>query len=170
MKKVLGGLIKILIFAGIVYFLYAKVEVRVYRALGTSMESSISNGELVVTIKEKNIIRGDIIVFSNEGSPAIKRIIGLPNEKIDVKIDGNIYINDKVYNETYVSTKTPKGEIVYPHTVKEDSYFILGDNRLDSYDSRYIKVDDISKKRIKGRVVFSLTNFKIIHRVYNSEE
>ena len=144
MKKVLSLLIKICIITAIVYFLYAKVEVRIFRALGTSMDSTI---------------------FNTDGSPAIKRIVGLPNEKIDIKEDGKVYISDKVYNESYISSKTPRGEITYPHTVKEDSYFVIGDNRLDSYDSRYTKIGDVNKGRIRGRVVFSLTRLKIVNRI-----
>ena len=165
MKKILSVLIKLLIFAGVVYFLYAKAEVRIYRAIGTSMYSTISNGELVISIKEKNIKRGDIVIFYTEGSPAIKRVVGLPKESIEIKNDGDIYIDDKIYNEEYVGSKTPKGEISYPHIIENDSYFLLGDNRLDSYDSRYLQIQDINKTKIKGRVIFSITRFKTINRI-----
>ena len=86
-------------------------------------------------------------------------------ETIEIKNDGNIYIDDKVYNENYISTKTPKGEIDYPHVVEENSFFVIGDNRLDSYDSRYLQIQDISKNKIRGRVVFSISRFKIINRL-----
>ena len=165
MKKMVSISIKLLIFVAIIYILYAKVEVRIFRCLGTSMDSTISNGEIIVSVKENNIKRGDIVVFNTEGSPAIKRVVGLPKETIEIKNDGNVYIDDKVYHENYIGSKTPKGEISFPHTIEENSYFLLGDNRFDSYDSRYHKVGDVNINKIRGRVVFSITRFKVVNRM-----
>ena len=165
MKKVLSICIKLFIFIGIIYYLYAVLGIRVYKASGTSMNSTIGNGEIVLTIKEKNIKRGDIIVFDVSGSNIIKRIVGLPTETIDIKENGSVYINNALYNENYVSTKTPKEEISYPHTIEDNSYFVLGDNRVDSFDSRFKKIKDINIKKIKGRVFFSLSKLKLVHRI-----
>ena len=165
MKKLIGIIVKLALSAALIYFLYAKVEVRVYRALGTSMDSTIYNGELLLSVKAKNIQRGDIVVFNTEGSPSIKRVIGLPKEKIEIKNNGNIYIEDKLFKENYISSKTNIGELTYPHTIDDNSYYVLGDNRLDSYDSRFTKIKDINKSRIRGKIVFSISRFKLIKKM-----
>ena len=162
MDKIIGILVRLIISAALIYFLYAVVEVRVYRAIGTSMDSTIYNGELLLSIKAKKIARGDILIFNTEGSPSIKRVIGLPNEKIEINNNGKILIENNIYNENYISTKTSAGEISYPHTIEDNSYFVRGDNRMDSYDSRFIKVKDISKDRVRGKIVFSISRFKMV--------
>ncbi len=101
-----------------------------------------------VFYKYDTIERGDIIVFSapvasEEDKDLVKRAIGLPGEKLEVK-DGAVYINDKVLNEPYVVE--PADYNYGPVTIPDDSYFMLGDNRRYSKDSHvwgYVSADDI---------------------------
>ncbi len=167
MKKVMSFFIKLLVLVCLGYYAYAYLGIRFYRTNGTSMSGLLNNGEIVVSKKENNLKRGDIIVYYDGHKNVIKRIVGLPNEIIDIKTDGKIYINDNEYHEDYIGTKNPKGEVEYPHTISNNSYFCLGDNRLDSYDSRYLKVGDINSNIIKGRVIFSISTFRIIKRINN---
>lgn len=108
------------------------------------------------------IKRFDIVVFippedvrkrTNSDSPYAKRIIGLPNEKLEIK-DNKIYINDKLLNETFDKIVDENdGKKDYPAIViPENEYFILGDNRPNSEDSRYWNKATINKKDILGRV------------------
>lgn len=143
----------LLLFIGVpclIIFFFAKPAV----SYGESMEESLHDGDIMlgerVTYKFKDPERFDIVMFESgdEEEPLyVKRIIGLPGEKVRIDDDGNIYINGEILKENY--GKTPiddpgiaEGEI----TLADDEVFCLGDNREVSEDSRYIgpvKIKDI---------------------------
>jgi len=166
MKKFLKALFVLCILGAIVYFVVYKYEIRIYQIDGTSMYPTFNAGELVISMKEDNYVRGDIVVYNLDNANIIKRIIALPSEKIAIKADGKVYINDKQLIEKYIESETNPGEQQYPFTVEDNEFFVIGDNRLDSYDSRYFKVGAIPRNRIKGKVIFSINTF----RIFNKEE
>ena len=105
------------------------------RVDGDSMKNTLKNGDILLLYKLSNIDRLDIIVLDEEkdNEKIIKRVIGLPGETVAIK-KGKIYINDKVIDDEYAYGETSDYNKV---TLKDDEYFILGDNRLISKDSRY---------------------------------
>lgn len=95
--------------------------------------------------------RGDIVIFELPDNPAetyIKRVIGLPGEKIEI-VDGKLYINDEYYEEPYIKEEM-KGSFG-PFHVPEDSYFMLGDNRNHSLDARFWDEKYVTKDKIYGK-------------------
>lgn len=110
---------------------------------GSSMESSLSDGEFGLADKQfykiSKLDRFDIVVVKNNNEKIVKRVIGLPNEKIEY-IDGKLFINDEIVNEDFIDNQakldTNRNGIKISLTLKEDEYFVLGDNRLNSLDSR----------------------------------
>jgi signal peptidase I len=113
------------------------------------MEPLIKDNSYVICIKSNSIERGDIIAFNANGDIAIKRVIGLSNETIDIKEDGRVYIGTELLKENYASNPTiGKYEIRLPHKVSPNSVFVLGDNRENSLDSRHLKVGDIKLDEI----------------------
>lgn len=109
--------------------------------------------------------RGEIVVFNGpDGKPWIKRVVGMPGEVIDIK-DGNIYINGTYFDESAylqemgISALNPyEATIVqYPYTVPEGHYFLMGDNRLESKDCRYIGA--IAGDEIIGKALFRVYPF-----------
>ena len=117
---------------------------------GYSMYPSIDNGEKLIA-KEVDLTelkRGDIIYFEFDERLLVKRLIGLPGEKIEIQ-DGNIYINDQMLVEDYEAS-SPEYRFG-PITLEADQYFVLGDNRDDSKDSH--QFGPISGDQIKGRVI-----------------
>ena len=126
-----------------------------------SMENTIPVGAQVVTARifnKDNVERGDIIVFESEELDVIliKRCLGLPGDKIVFDGSGRVFINDEVYRESYVSSRSDfEGEFVVP----EDCYFFVGDNRAGSFDARYWETTYIHKDFVKGKGVFVLFPF-----------
>ena len=131
------------------------------RVDGDSMKNTLKNGDILLLYKLSSINRFDIIVLDEEkdNEKIIKRIIGLPGDTVAIK-KGKIYINDKVIDDEYAYGETSDYDKV---TLGDDEYFILGDNRLISKDSRYF--GPIKEKEIKGKIVFRLFPFTKIGMV-----
>lgn len=128
---------------------------------GSSMDKTLKEGEIMLLYKLDSIEREDIIVVNKkvEGNSIIKRIIGLPGETIEC-IDGVIYINDEEYEDKYAYGITSDFNEI---KLKDDEYFVLGDNRLVSKDSRYF--GPVKFKYIEGTcnvVIFPFSKFGVV--------
>lgn len=124
---------------------------------GSSMEPTIQNGSQLIVEQVSYYLhepeRYDIIVFpNNQGANYIKRIIGLPGETIQIK-DGYVYINEKQLEEDNYGNEIIEdaGLAIDKITLKEDEYFILGDNRNGSIDSRRTDIGPVKREQIKGK-------------------
>ena len=115
--------------------------------------------------------RGEMVVFNGpDGANWIKRVVGLPGEVIDIQ-DGNVYINGEYLDESYylpeegISALNPILDTVvtYPYTIPEGYYFLLGDNRLESYDCRYIGA--IQEEKITGKAIYRIYPFDQIGKL-----
>jgi signal peptidase I len=137
---------------------------------GQSMDPTFAGGEIVLTSKVHQWLggtpfgksigldykRGDVVVFQKPGlDDFIKRVIGLPGDSIQIK-NGNVYVNGNPLIEPYLDTnvKTKGGTFIedngQPQTLGADEYFMLGDNRGNSRDSRYTDVGFIKREWLKG--------------------
>lgn len=121
---------------------------------GESMMPTLTNNETLVFFRlEKNYDRGEIIaVDMPSGDYYVKRIIGIPGDEIDIK-DGKVLLNGQVLEEPYIqgTTQTTSEIVEFPLVVPEDKYFVLGDNREHSTDSRAIGM--VSKYAILGKIL-----------------
>jgi len=138
-------------------------KITTYHIVGNSMNPTLEQNELVLSMTPKEYHRGDIISFETEEGTTIKRIIGLPGEKVFIDKYGTVFINDNELKEEYIKSKV-RGDIETPnpYTVGTDEYYVLGDNRGDSKDSRFLKVGCIKKEKIKGHIIVSISKFKFI--------
>ncbi|MCJ7855470.1 signal peptidase I [Lachnospiraceae bacterium NSJ-143] len=125
-----------------------------------SMENTIMPGDRIIALRLTYYFsepqRGDIVVFKypdDESTLYVKRVIGLPGETVEVK-DGKVYINgaDKPLNDDFVKDE-PVGDYG-PYEVPEDCYFMMGDNRNNSLDSRFWVNKYVQKNKILGKVYF----------------
>jgi signal peptidase I len=129
--------------------------------IGDSMLPTLEGGDMIVVNKFiyrfTDPLRGDVIVFDHvdplKGEEMlIKRIIGMPGDTVEI-IDGTVYINGMPYDESkYLAIPTEvMGDMDGPFVVPEDSYFVMGDNRVNSKDSRYDEVGAVSREQIVGK-------------------
>ena len=141
----------------------------------TSMQDMLNPNDYIIMYRraysgDKEPKRGDIVIFKSElqdengkNKLLIKRVIGLPGDKITIN-DGKVYINDKEYDESYLKDGYTTGS-VNNFRVPKGEYFVMGDNRVVSIDSRYSEVGCVKKDAIKGRAVLRLLPFTKIKKL-----
>lgn len=153
-KKVIKELIPYIVIVIVVVLIRSFIATPV-RVDGDSMNKTFKNGDILILYKLSKIKRFDVIVLheTDDDEKIIKRVIGMPGDTVAIK-DGEIYINDKKIEDKYAYGMTSDYDRI---TLKSDEYFILGDNRLISKDSRYF--GPIKEKEIKGKAVFRLFPF-----------
>ena len=175
-KGVMREIVSILIYLAIVFVLtYLVVEYVGQRTVvsGSSMENTLSDGDNLIVDKLsyrfKKPERFDIVVFKfqhEENTYYIKRIIGLPGETVQIDEDGNIFIDGSLLEEDYGNEVIlHSGLAQEPFTLSEDEYFVLGDNRNGSTDSRDPIVGAVSEDWILGRAwvrIWPLSDFEIL--------
>lgn len=170
-RELLDMLLYIAIVLGATFLIITFVGQRTHVS-GESMENTLDNGDQLIvdkiTYRFRDPERFDIIVFPfqyKKNTYYIKRIIGLPGETIQI-VDGEIYINGEVLKESYGrEVMQDPGIAAEPITLAEDEYFVLGDNRNQSSDSRDPSVGRIHRDKIVGRAwlrIWPLDSFGIL--------
>ena len=170
-RELLQWIVAIVLAVGIAFFVDHVLIVNAQIPSG-SMENTIMTGDRIIGNRLAYIKddpqRFDVIIFKypdDESQLFIKRIIGLPGETVEIH-DGQIYINGSDTPLEDVETKDYMEGTYGPYTVPEDSYFVMGDNRNNSKDSRFWVNTFVSKDEILGKASFRywpITDFKIIH-------
>ncbi|MBO4877196.1 MAG: signal peptidase I [Ruminococcus sp.] len=141
------------------------------RVTGTSMEPNLSNGQIVLCNKLKTASRGDIIALTYNKKVLLKRVIAVSGDTIDIAEDGTVRLNGAPLEEPYV-TANALGEcdIEFPYTVKENRWFVMGDSREVSVDSRYSAFGCVPDENILGVVWSRIYPFDQISIFENTNE
>lgn len=150
----------------IIHFLFQNTQV-----IGDSMEPTLQDGNSIIINKLiyrfVSPKREEIIAFKNPNDSSeyfIKRIIGMPGDQLEVK-EGKVYINNNILEETYIFESMDLeiiGNMDYPIVIPQDNYFVMGDNRNISFDSRYKEVGLIHKSSISGKALVRIWPFNKI--------
>ena len=137
---------------------YIIPTIRIY---DESMKPNLNKDDVLIYRKTKNINKGDIVAFYVDDKILIKRCVATSGDVINIDETGNIYINEKIYEEKYIAKKEyGKVSIDLPYRVKDNSIFVLSDDRNDPSDSRNTLIGTINKEQIIGKVIFRLYPFK----------
>lgn len=151
MKKILKDLVPYIVILIVVVLIRTFIVTPII-VDGDSMSPTLTDGEMMLLNKLGSIERNDIVVINNEEGYIIKRVIALPGESIECR-DGVIYINDEKYNDNFAS----KTDDFVKQFLNDDEYFVMGDNRFVSMDSRIFGA--VTKEEILGTTNFVIYPF-----------
>ncbi len=166
-KQALRGTVSVLVVVAAVAVLIATLFLPILQISGDSMSPTLEHDEIVVLLKTKKFERGDLIGFYYQGKILLKRVIALPEDEVAIDADGNVYVNGELLDEPYV---TDKGlgdcDLEFPYKVPGTSYFVMGDRRSNSVDSRNSVVGCIPQEDIIGKVFIRVWPFSRFGFVY----
>ena len=135
--------------------LVATLWMPVLQIYGSSMTPTIDEGQIVISVKGKNFEQGDLVAFYIGNKLLVKRVIAGPADYVLVDENGTVFVNGTELSEPYVSEKAfGECDIEYPYQVPDSKYFLMGDHRKTSVDSRTSSVGCISEEQIVGKIVF----------------
>lgn len=153
--QVLRSTIYALVVAAAAAVLIAVLVTPVFRIYGSSMEPTLTEGDLVVTVKGTNLDAGDLVVFYYENKVLVKRYIAGSGQWVDIDESGNVYVDGQLLDEPYLTEKAlGECDIELPYQVPDGRIFVMGDHRSTSVDSRSTSVGCVSEEQIVGRIVF----------------
>lgn len=159
--KILKSTIYSLIIILAISILAATLIMPVLEISGSSMSPILNEGEIVISIKNKNLNTGDIIAFYHGNKILTKRVIAKPGNWVNINKDGLVYIDGNLLKEDYIKEKTlGSSNIEYPYQVPAEHWFVLGDDRHETIDSRNSDIGSISKENIIGKIVFRIWPLK----------
>ena len=129
----------------------------VLQIYGSSMTPTLEEGEIVVALKGSEFEHGDVMAFYYNNKILVKRIVGKPGEWINVDSRGIVYVNGEELDEPYLKERALGDcNIEFPYQVPEKRYFVMGDHRSTSMDSRNTAIGCIAEEQIVGKIIFRI--------------
>ena len=155
--KMLRGTVAALVVVSATAVLISNLLLPILRIYGSSMTPTLVNGNIVAAVRNGTYQRGDIIAFYYNNKILVKRVIGMPGEWVDMDESGNVTIDGEPLEEPYLTEKAlGECDIELPYQVPEGRYFVMGDHRSVSSDSRSSQVGCVSEEQIVGKLLFRL--------------
>ena len=150
-------IVSILLVAAAAAVLLSTFFFPVIQVSGDSMEPSLHDGDLLLLRKTTQCERGTLCCIAWQNKLLLKRVIGMPGDEIEIDSAGNVFINDTLLDEPYLTEKSlGECDITFPYVVPKDKLFILGDRRDTSIDSRNAAIGCVSSEQLVGKVLFRI--------------
>lgn len=160
-RKTLKSTVFALITAAAAAVLVATLWLPVLQIYGSSMTPTLQEGQIVVSVKVNEMKPGDIVAFYYGNKVLIKRYIAGPGTWVDIDEAGTVSLNGEILEEPYLTEKSLGiCDLEFPYQVPEGSYFVLGDHRETSVDSRHSSVGCISDEQVVGKIVYCVWPFE----------
>ncbi|MCR2047580.1 signal peptidase I [Acetatifactor muris] len=153
--RVMRSTIYTLLIVAAAAMLVAVTFLPVLQISGTSMTETLWNGDIVVALNGSNYSTGEVVAFYYNNNILVKRVIAVSGDWVDIDKDGNVYVNNELLEEPYVTEKALGiCDITLPYQVPEGRIFVLGDHRETSVDSRSSTIGSISEEFLVGKILF----------------
>ena len=166
-RQALRSTISVLVVVAAVAVLVATLFLPILQISGDSMSPTLEHDEIVVLLKTKEFDRGDLIGFYYQGKILLKRVIALPEDEVAIDVEGNVYVNGELLEEPYVTDKKLGDcDLEFPYKVPGTGYFVLGDQRSNSVDSRNSVIGAVSREDIIGKVFIRVWPLSEIGFIY----
>lgn len=154
-RTVMKSTVYTLITVAAVAVLIATLWLPVLQIYGSSMTPTLQDGEIVFTLKTSNFEQGDVIAFYYNNRILVKRVIAGPADWVDMDEDGTVYVNEVAIDEPYLTEKAyGDTNIELPYQVPDGRFFVMGDHRSTSSDSRNTAVGCVAQEQVVGRIIF----------------
>lgn len=157
-KKRYGRVMRSTVYALVVVaafaILTAVLWMPVLRIYGSSMTPTLQEGQVVVALKGSKFDHGDVVGVYYGSKLLVKRCIATAGEWVDIDADGNVYVDNELLDEPYLTEKAlGECDIKLPYQVPDHAIFVVGDHRATSVDSRSKSVGCIDEENVVGRIV-----------------
>ena len=162
----LRSTVNTLVVAAAFAILVSTLWVPVLQIYGNSMTPTLQDGQVVVSVKNRKFEQGDLVAFYIGNKLLVKRMIAGPMDVVNIDSEGTVFVNGKELDEPYVLEKAlGECDLTFPYQIPDSRYFLMGDHRLTSVDSRSSVVGCVAQEQIVGKILFSvwpLSKFGII--------
>ncbi|AER18796.1 signal peptidase I [Streptococcus suis] len=140
--------------------LIAMLWLPVLHVYASSMSPTLEAGDTVATVKTNTLSTGDMVAFYYNNKVLVKRVVATSGQWVNIDEQGNVYVNGKTLDESYVKDKVyGQTDIKLPYQVPEGQYFVMGDHRSVSIDSRNTAIGSIGEEQLVGKLTFRIWPF-----------